>query len=91
MYSVVIRESGDRGQIEMSADLVQENVAPQVARAQGVVSAVWMSDGQGGTLNVVTFESETAARAALDAARDAPRPPFMKLEGVDLMRVLASA
>lgn len=91
MHAVVIRESGDPGQIEMSAGLVQANVAPQVARAPGFVSAVWMSDGVGGTLNVIMFESETAAKAALGAARDAPRPPFMKLEGVGVMRVLASA
>jgi hypothetical protein len=90
VYAVVVRESGDPGQIEASAGLVQANVAPQVARAPGFVSALWMSDGAGGTLNVLTFESEAAARAALDAARDAPRPPFMKVERVDLLRVLAA-
>jgi hypothetical protein len=90
MHAVVVRESGDAAQIEASASLVQTKVAPQVAGAPGFVSALWMSDGAGGTLNVITFESEAAARAALDAARDAPRPPFMKLERVDLLRVLAN-
>ena len=91
MYAVVVRESGDPGQIDASASLVQANVAPQVARAPGFVAALWMTDGAGGTLNVLTFESEAAARAGLDAARTAPRPPFMKVETVEVLRVLASA
>jgi hypothetical protein len=37
------------------------------------------------------FESEEAARAALEAARTAPRPPFMRVESVDVFSVLASA
>jgi len=91
MFAVVVRESGDPEQIERSADLVATNVAPRVRRAPGFVSALWMSDGSGGTLNVLAFESEEAARAALEAARTSPRPPFMKVERVELLRVLASA
>lgn len=91
VYAVVVRESGDPDKIEASDSIVRTNVAPRVARAPGFVSAVWMTDGAGGTLNVITFESEATARAALDAARDAPRPPFMKVERVDLLRVVASA
>jgi hypothetical protein len=91
VYAVVVRESGDAEQIEERADLVRTNVAPRVREAPGFVSALWMSDGSGGTLNVLAFESEDAARAALEAARTAPRPPFMKLERVELFRVLATA
>jgi hypothetical protein len=91
MYAVVVRESGDSEQIEASAGLVSSRVAPQVRAAPGFVSAIWMSDGAGNTLNVLAFESEESARAALDAARAAPRPPFMQVETVDLLRVLATA
>jgi hypothetical protein len=49
-----------------------------------------MSDGSGGTLNVIAFASEAEARAALEAARTSPRPPFIKLDAVDLFRVLAT-
>jgi hypothetical protein len=91
MFAVVVRESGDREKIEQSGDLVSANVAPRVRQAPGFVSAIWMSDGSGGTLNVLTFESEGTARAALGAASASPRPPFMKVESVDLLRVLATA
>jgi hypothetical protein len=91
MYAVVVRESGDAAQIEASSDLVATRVVPRVREAPGFVSALWMSDGSGGTLNVLAFATEEAARTALDAARTAPRPPFMRLERVDVFRVLARA
>jgi hypothetical protein len=91
VYAVVVRETGDPQQIEDSADLVNANVIPRVRLAPGFVSAMWMSDGVGGTLNVIAFESEEVARAALEAAQSSPRPPFMRLERVDLLRVLSTA
>jgi head-tail adaptor len=91
VFAVVVRESGDAEQIDAGGEMVQAAVAPRVRQAPGFVSAYWMSDGRGGTLNVLAFESEDAAKAALEAARNAPRPPFMRLEAVDLFRVLASA
>ena len=90
MFSVVVREAGDAAQIDRSASMVSANVAPRVREAPGFVSALWMSDGAGRTLNVLVFESEEAARWALEAARDAPRPPFMHVETVELFSVLAS-
>jgi hypothetical protein len=91
MFAVVVREAGDAAQIDASSRMVRDRVAPEVRRAPGFLSALWMSDRSGGTLNVLVFESEQAARAALDAARSAPRPPFMHVERVDLFSVLASA
>ncbi len=91
MFAVVVRESGDAEQIDQSGDLVRERVAPQVRLAPGFVSAMWMSDGAGGTLNVLAFESESLASAALDAARTSPRPPFIKLDEAGLFRILATA
>lgn len=91
MYAVVVRERGDAARIDASAAIVESRVAPEVRQAPGFRAALWMSDGEGGTLNVITFASEAEARAALEAARDAPRPPFMHVETVGIYRVLASA
>ena len=91
MFAVVVREAGDAARIEASSSIVRDRVAPQVREAPGFVSALWMSDRSGGTLNVLVFESEQSARAALEPARSAPRPPFMQVESVDLFSVLASA
>ena len=89
MYAVVVRETGDREAIEGSADLLNASLMPRVRQAPGVVSASFLSDGDGATLNVVVFESEDAARAALELTRNAPRPGFLRLESADLYQVLA--
>jgi hypothetical protein len=89
MYAVVVRETGDAALIDGSGDMVAANVAPRVRQAPGFVSALWMSDGSGGTLNILVFDSEGDASSALEAARSAPRPPFLRLETADVLRVLA--
>jgi hypothetical protein len=91
MFAVVVREAGDAPQIDGSGDMVRDRVAPQVRQAPGFVSALWMSDGAGRTLNVLVFSSEDAARRGVEAARKAARPPFMHVESVDVFSVLASA
>jgi hypothetical protein len=90
MFAVVVREAGDAAKIDGSAAIVNEDVAPRVREAPGFVSALWMSDRAGRTLNVLVFSSEEAARAAVEAARSAPRPPFMHVESVEVVSVLAS-
>jgi hypothetical protein len=86
-----VRENGDAERIGSSGNIVRERVAPEVRAAPGFVSALWLSDGAGHTLNVFVFASEDAARAALRPARDAQRPPFIQVETVDLFTVLATA
>lgn len=91
MFAVVVREAGDAGMIDSSGSLVRERVAPQVRQAPGFSSAIWMSDGAGRTLNVLVFDSREAADRAVEAARNAPRPPFLHFESVEVFSVLANA
>ena len=91
MFAVVVREAGDAAKIDGNAAMVSANVAPRVRQAPGFVSALWLSDGAGKTLNVLVFSSEETARAGLEAARNTPRPPFMSVESVEVFSVLASA
>ena len=71
MYAVVVRERGLAEQINMSGHHVEANVLPRVREAPGIVSGFWMNDMAGGTLNVMVFDSEDAARSALEPARAA--------------------
>ena len=89
MFAVVVRETGQREAIEGSAELLKANLLPRVREAPGVVSATFMSDGAGATLNVLVFESEEAARVALELTRNATRPAFLQLETADVYEVLA--
>jgi hypothetical protein len=90
MFAVIVRETGEQEAIEGSAAHVATNVLPRTQQAPGIVSAYWTTDGSGGTLNMLLFETEESARAALERVRNAPRPPYMKVESVALHRVLAS-
>jgi hypothetical protein len=89
MYAVVVRERGQADQINTSGQHVQANVLPRARQASGIVSGLWMTDMAGATLNVMVFESEDAARSALEPVRTAARPPSMQVESVDVYEVLA--
>lgn len=89
MHALVVRETGNREAIDASGEHLAANVLPRTRQAPGVVTAFWMTDGSGATVNVLVFEDEGAARAASERVRSAPRPEFMKLESVELYRVLA--
>jgi hypothetical protein len=89
MFAVVVRESGEQEKLDMSGPHLEANVLPRVRQAPGFVSGVWMTDKAGRTLNVLVFETEDAARGALEMTRNAPRPGFMRLESVDVYQVRA--
>ena len=75
--------------INTSGQHVEANVLPRVREALGIVSGFWMTDMAGATLNVMVFESEDAARSALEPVRTAPIPPCMQVERADVYEVLA--
>ena len=89
MVAVVIRESGDAEHVQGSVDHLIANVLPQVKHSPGIIAGLFMTDGVGRTLNVLVFDSEDAARAALDPIRNAPRPGFLRFEDAALHKVLA--
>ena len=89
MFAVIVHESGDAQLVQGSGDHVAANVMPQVKRAPGIVSATLTADERGRTVNVFVFEDEESARSAAYRIRSAPRPPFMRLESIELSNVLA--
>lgn len=88
MYAVVVRERGPADQINTSGKHLEANVLPRVREAPGIVSGFWMTDTAGATLNVMVFDSEDAARSALEPARSAPRPPSMQVESAEVYEVM---
>jgi hypothetical protein len=96
-------EDGERGKqdrrqhkavpekLEMNPALKRLKSEPREVswQAPGTVSGFWMADMAGATLNVMVFESEDAARSALEPVRTAPRPPWMQVERADVYEVLA--
>jgi hypothetical protein len=91
VFAIVVRESGDADWVAAGAEHVAREVAPRVRNAPGFVSAIWLTDGKGDTLNVISFETEGAARSAIERARSAARPDEIALVSADLYTVLATA
>ncbi len=89
MYAVVVRERGEAAAIAGSGEHLETNVVPAARRAPGIASAVYLTDGSGNALSVFVFESEGAARGAMDRIRNAPRPGFIHVESVEPWAVLA--
>jgi hypothetical protein len=89
MFAVIVEESGDAKGVWSSVEHLTANVVPQARRAPGIVSATWTADEGGRTVNMLLFEDEQSARAALERIRSAPRPPFMRVDSVELKEVLA--
>ena len=89
MVAVVVRESGEAAHVEGGGDHLVANVLPRVRHVPGIVSGLFMTDGAGRTLNVLVFDSEEAARTALDPIRNAPRPGYLRFEDAALHKVLA--
>ena len=89
MFAVVVQESGEAERVRGSRDHLEGHVLPQLRNAPGIVSATFTTDEVGRTLNLFLFETEDAARMAAERMRGAPRPPFMRLDVVELREVLA--
>jgi hypothetical protein len=89
VHAVVVREMVAADRIEDSKASL-ENVVPQARKAPGIVGAYFTITHEGHTWNLFVFESEEAATAALARIKDAPRPPFVQLESVEVVEVLAS-
>ena len=91
MFAVVVVESAESDMINQSKQHLETNVLPRSRQAPGFVTGLWMTDGAGATLNVLVFDSEDTARAALEPVRKAPRPEPMRIESADVYEVLARA
>jgi hypothetical protein len=89
MHALLVREMVDAERIDESRAPL-DTVVPRVRQSPGIVSAFWTITDRGHTLNVLVYESEEAARAALDRVQGAPRPEFVRLESVEVAEVLAS-
>ena len=89
MHAVVVREMVAADRIDDSKAPL-EDVVPRAQGAPGIIGAYWTITDEGRTLNLLVFESKEAATSAVARIKDAPRPPFVQLESVEVAEVLAS-
>jgi ribosomal protein L35AE/L33A len=74
---------------EQATKRLQEDVVPRIREAPGLVAGYWVRlDGNQGR-SMVMFESEEAAKAAVDRVRAMPESEFVTIDSVDVHEVVA--
>jgi hypothetical protein len=94
MHGVIVQVRIDSNREEEARSTLHEVVVPRAKALAGFSGGTWLRalDGDGGR-GVLLFESEDAARAAVDEIRSQGPPPGVPvtLEAVDAYEVLAQA
>ena len=94
MHGVIVQVTIDASGEEEARKMLHEVVVPQAKALAGFAGGTWLRalDGDGGR-GVLLFESEEAARAAVERIRSEGPPPGAPatLESVEPFEVLAQA
>ena len=93
MHALVITVGIDTAKADEATAMLNSQVVPDVKAMPGFVSGVWArsEDGTKGH-SVVLFESEEAAKAAIERARQGPPPDApVKMLYAEVYEVLAQA
>jgi hypothetical protein len=90
MHALVVNVSLKPGHKEEGVKELETNVVPLVKQAPGVVAGYWAGspDGAHGT-SMVLFDSEAAAQAGADMARNSPVPEFVTFDKLEVCEVVA--
>jgi hypothetical protein len=92
MHAVVVTVSVAAGQFENARKALTENVIPRVKQAPGFVRGYWtVSADRTSGWSIAVFKSEQDASNAVAMARQAPTPPGVTQNSVELREVIAEA
>jgi hypothetical protein len=89
MHAVVGKVSIQTGHEDESAEYLKTNVLPMVKQAPGMIAGYWVAPQDGKGLGITLYESEEAARAAVEMARKAPMPDYVTFDSIDVREVIA--
>ena len=89
MHAVVGSVSIESGREDESAEFLRANVLPIVKQAPGLVGGYWLAPQDGHGFGITFFESEEAARAAVEMAQKGPRPEYVTWDSIEVREVIA--
>jgi hypothetical protein len=92
MYAVVVNVNIAPGQFEASRKALHEQVVPRVKQAPGFVKGYWTvrDDSTQGT-SMAIFRTKQDAENAMTMTRNAPPPPGVTVNSVEVREVVAEA
>ena len=89
MHAVVVKLTID--DVDRDDQLLEQQVVPTASGAAGFVAGYWTRSGNSG-LSMVVYESEEAARAVAEQIQSMGLPDdAVRVEGVEVREVVASA
>ena len=90
MHAVLVTATIEPGHGEEAQAQLENNIVPRVKESPGAISGYWVrSDDEQHGSSVVLYESEQAARTAAEMVPNTPRPDFVRIDSVEVRKVVA--
>jgi heme-degrading monooxygenase HmoA len=90
MHAVLLNTTIDPERADEALSGLAADVVPRVKKASGLVAAYWLrSDDREHGTSVIVFESEEAARAAAEMAKNMPQGEMVHLDSIEVREVVA--
>jgi len=86
MHAVLVQVT--LGDVESALEALRNEVVPRVSQARGFVAGYWLEPQGDKGWSTILFESEEAAREAVDRLQP---PPMVTIDHVDVREVVAHA
>lgn len=90
MHAIHVTVTVEPGHEQEGLEELRKNVVPQVRKFPRALGGYWLrpdSDNKG--TSILLFETEEAARSAAAMAPNAPTPPFVTFDKVEVREVVA--
>ena len=91
MHAVAASVSIQAGHEDEALEFLRTNVVPRVKESPGLVAGYWLAPAGGHGYGLIVYESEEAARAAVEMARNAPQPESVTFDSIEMHEVVARA
>jgi hypothetical protein len=89
MYAVIGTVSIQAGREDEAAEHLKTIVVPMIKQAPGVIAGYFAAPQDGKAVGFTLYETEDNARAAVEAARNAPLPEGVSFDSIDVREVVA--
>ena len=88
MHALIGRVNIERGRENEAQEFLTANVLPMVKQSPGLVAGYWLAPEDGKGLGITFFETEDAARNAVEMAQQGPRPDYVTWDSIEVREVI---
>jgi hypothetical protein len=89
VHAVIGRVNIELGRENEAQEFLTANVVPMVKQSPGLVGGYWLAPQDGKGLGITIYETEDAARKAVEMAQQGPRPEYVTWDSIEVREVIA--